>query len=102
MQDRTAYFLGSVAMLVGALVLGGVLHQALVASSIALASPQAILGLLGSLALVVVGWRLERRSDPSEFVGDPDPGDADGEEWEEADYVFSDEELEGRADRGSE
>lgn len=102
MRERAAYFLGSVAMVVGAIAIGGVLHQALLESSIAPTSPQAVLGFLGGLALVAVGWRLERRVDPSEFVTVPDPGEGDGEEFEEADYIFSDEELEERSDRGAE
>lgn len=96
MTDRAAHFVGSVLVIVGALVLGGVLHQVFVESSVALASARALLGLGGAAALVAVGWHLERRADPSEFVADPDPAE-DGEEWPEEEYVFSDEELDRRS-----
>lgn len=101
MRDRTRYFVGWVLLLVGALLVGNVLRQVFFESAMALVSGQALAGLAGGAALVLLGWRIERRSDPSEFVGDPDPG-ADDEEWTEEDYIFSDEDLEGRADRRSE
>lgn len=102
MRDRTRHFVGWLLLLVGALLLGNVLRRAVLESEIALVSVRALAWLAGGAALVFLGWWLERRADPSGFVADPDPGREGGDDWAEEDYVFSDDDLEGRPHRGSE
>lgn len=92
---RTISFVATVFLLVGALVVGGTLDRVVFESSGSLAAPGALVGLVGGFLLLATGWLLHRRTDPTEFVSDPDPDD-DEDDWAEEDYIFSDAELERR------
>ncbi len=95
MTGRTISFVGSVFLLVGALVVGGTLNRVVLESTLQLDAPAALVGLGGGTLLLVVGWRFHRRTDPTAFPADPDP-DGEGDEWDDGDYIFSDAELERR------
>lgn len=80
MLARIPRLFGSVLLLLGAFAIGSVLHQSFVKGAFGLASPPAVLGLLGGIVLVAVGHRLERLFDPSAYVR----GGEDDDETEEA------------------
>lgn len=76
---------GSTIELLGAFVIGGVLHQTLVRGAFPVTAPASVFGILGGLALILVGRRLERRFEPSEYV----PAAEDEEDDEEFDEELS-------------
>jgi len=77
MRERIPGMFGSVLTLSGAFAIGGVIHGAAVEGTIRPFSPAAVGGLLVGVVLVLVGRRLEREFDPSEYVPG---GDEDGED----------------------
>ncbi len=59
---------GSVATLSGAFLVGVVIHRSLVRGEFSLFAPAGVLGILGGVALIFLGRRLEGRFDPSDYV----------------------------------
>lgn len=100
MLRRFAVAMGSTVTLVGAFIVGGVLHQAVVKGAYAVTSPPAVLGVALGLAVILVGKRLEARFDPSEYVPDAKEEDEDeeGEEFDEKYSPVPEERLEDRED----
>lgn len=95
MDARIPYTLGSVVTLTGAFMIGWVLHQVLVQSTLAPTAPGAILVGVGGLLVIAVGRRIERGFDPSEFVVDSD-SEENEESFDENLSPIDDEMMEGR------
>lgn len=94
MSGRTISFVGTVFLLVGALVVGGTLNRVVLESTMRFDAPGALVGLVGGTLLLAIGWRFHRRADPTTFGADPDPKQ-EGDEWN-GESIFSDTELERR------
>lgn len=79
MRWSVAGIFGSTVTLLGAFLVGVVIHRSLVLGEFSVLAPAGVLGLAGGLALIAIGRRLEERFQPSEYV----PGSEDDEEEEE-------------------
>lgn len=68
MEWRIPPCYSSTFVLAGACCIGWVLHRTLVRGALSVTSPLSIGVLLGGTILVLLGYQLEQRFDPSEFV----------------------------------
>ena len=93
MDVRIPRSLGTVFLLTGAFAIGSVLHQALVQQTLALTSPFAVFASLAGIGLIVLGRRLEREFDPSEFI--PKAPEDEEEGFDEALSPLDEHDLEG-------
>lgn len=87
---------GSGLLLFGAFAIGAVLHEVLVTGSAGAFSPFAVGGVLVGGVFILVGLRLERRFDPSEFVPATEEEEEKLDEFDEDMTPVSEEMLEGR------
>ena len=85
MDRRIPSIFGSTLLLLGAFVVGGILHRVLVKGTLGATSPASVFSLLFGGVLIYVGWRLENEFDPSAMV----PDDTDEEDEEEFDESLS-------------
>jgi hypothetical protein len=93
MIRRFAAAMGSMVTLVGAFIVGAVLHQTLVQNNYPITRPIAVFGLLAGVAVIAVGLRLEGRFEPSDYVPDAEREGDDGDDGEgegEGDEGFDD------------
>lgn len=97
MDRRIPHSLGSVILLVGAFLIGSVLHQSFVVGSTEITSPASVLGLAVGVVLIAAGRRVERRFEPAAYTrSEEEDGDDGDERVEEMAGPVRDEWLEGR------
>lgn len=104
MLDRIPRMFGSVLMLVGAFAIGSVIHRVVVRGVMDPLSPLAVGGTLVGVVVILVGMRLEREFEPSEYVPDEESAEDDDEpEFDEELSPVPGDRLEDReADEGYE
>ena len=96
MNSRIPHTLGSVVTLTGAFAVGWVLHQVFVQQALEPTAPAAVFGTVGGLLAIVLGRRVERGFDPSAFVTDTEPEEADDDAFDEDFSPVNEEMLAGR------
>lgn len=82
MRWSAAGLFGSVVTLSGAFLVGVVIHRSVVRGEFSLFAPAGVFGILGGVALIYLGRRLENRFDPSDYVPDSEDEDEEDERRE--------------------
>lgn len=95
MAYRIPRMFGSVLLLVGAFLVGWVLHHTLVVGDLAATSPVSLGVTVAGIALMAGGHRLEQEFDPSDYVRGTDEEDEDEDDFDESMSPVEGEWLEG-------